>query len=109
MYDLNRDIFAAAPPFLIVFANGQWRVATQVFKHSDGVGFIEPFASDTDLERPSGVIPGATWHVGDNLWETDYKTRIMNLDHPHDRRHPARQLWLQWLLHQQQRRTSCTH
>ncbi|MGD2117941.1 MAG: hypothetical protein PVG66_06265 [Chromatiales bacterium] len=91
----SKDIYDAEPPFLILFANQQWKVASKLQPHNDGVGYVEPFSPDEDAM--SGVIPGSPWHVGDNVWELDYATQIMTLDHPNLRKHPAWQLWLQWL------------
>jgi hypothetical protein len=92
-----RNIFETNPPFLIVFGNGQWKVARQLFPHPEGVAYLEPFSEHQDAEDPDGVIPGSPWHVGDNVWEMDYNTQIMTLDHPHQHRHPGWRLWLHWL------------
>lgn len=91
-----RDILAIDPPFLIVFGDGQWRVARRVESHPDGLAFFEPF-SPQPKDVPDGVLPGIPWHVGDNLWELDYHTQIMTLDHPHQHGHPGWRLWLHWL------------
>ena len=104
-----RDIFEVEPPFLILFGNGEWKVARQLLPHADGIAYLEPFSDRTADTEPDGVIPGAPWHVGDNLWEMDYSTQIMTLNHPHQQRHPAWQLWLQWLSHQQLQSTPRAH
>ena len=92
-----RNIFDVEPPFLIVLGNGNWRVARHIFAHGQGIGFIEPFSKTDSENHPDGVLPGSPWHVGDNVWEMDYKAQIMTLDHPQYRNHPAWRLWLQWL------------
>jgi hypothetical protein len=92
-----RNIFEIEPPFLIVFGNGDWKVARRIFAHEDGIAFLEPFSSRTGEADLDGVLPGSPWHVGDNVWEMDYNAQIMTLDHPHYRTHPAWRLWLRWL------------
>jgi hypothetical protein len=97
MLNAPNDIYDTKPPFLILLGDGSWRVALELFPCTDGVGYIEPFAEQASHESPSGVLPGAPWHVGDELWELDHNARIMTLDHPHNRNHPAWRLWLHWL------------
>lgn len=104
-----RDIFAEEPPFLIVFGNGQWKVARQLLPHADGVAYLEPFSERRDDEEPDGVIHGSPWHVGDSVWEMDYNTQIMTLNHPHQHRHPGWRLWLHWLSRVRQEQQSQTH
>lgn len=91
-----KDIFSVEPPFLILLGNGNWRVARAIHPHPDGLAYVEPFSS-ADAESPSGVLAGEPWHVGNHVWEMEYNTQIMTLDHPYHRAHPAWQLWLQWL------------
>ena len=104
-----RNIYEVEPPFLILFGNGEWKVARQILPHTDGVAYLEPFSEDSTEADPDGVIPGSPWHVGENVWEMDYSTQIMTLDHPQQRRHPAWQLWLQWLSLQRQKQGPRKH
>lgn len=98
MLDHDRDILSSKPPFLVLFANNAWKVAIELLPHPQGIAIIEPF-SDGDKDS-AVIIPGTPWHVGDNVWEFDYATQIMTLDHPNYHKHPAWQLWLYWLQHQ---------
>ena len=109
MLSQPNDIYAIEPPFLILFGDGSWRVARELFPYQDGVGFVEPFADQADRDHPSGVVPGQPWHVGDEVWELDYNAQIMTLDHPHHHKHPGWRLWLQWLSHQQQAISALSH
>lgn len=90
------DIYGVKPPFLIIFGNGDWKVAEKIAPHQEGVAFFEPFSARPD-DLADGVVQGAPWHVGDNVWEMDYNAQIMTLNHPHCQAHPAWRLWLQWL------------
>ena len=98
MQEHDRSIFDADPPFLVLFANKQWKLAIDVKPHAQGIQIVEPFS--TDEVHDSLVIPGSPWHVGENVWELDYATQVMTLDHPNHHSHPAWQLWLHWLQHQ---------
>ncbi len=95
MLNRPRNLFDIEPPFLIVFGNGDWRVARQLLPHAEGVAYLEPFSAQDTATEPDGVIPGSPWHIGAGIWEMDYNTQIMTLAHPHQRRHPGWQLWLQ--------------
>lgn len=107
MQDHDRDIFEAKPPFLVLYANKQWKVAAEVKPHPRGVALIEPFSEGN--QDAAVIIPGTPWHVGDNVWELDYATQIMTLDHPNYHHHPAWQLWLHWLKHQSEQPDLTTH
>jgi hypothetical protein len=98
MQEHDRSIFEADPPFLVLFANQQWKVAIEVIPHAQGIAIIEPFSENTP--DSAVIIPGSPWHVGDNVWEFDYATQVMTLNHPNYRKHPAWQLWLYWLQQQ---------
>lgn len=104
-----RDILEIDPPFLILFGNGEWKVANQLVAHPDGVGYFEPFSLKKDSADPDGIVYGSPWHVGDNVWEMGYNTQIMTLDHPQYRQHPAWQYWLYWLARRDQHVTQKTH
>ncbi len=97
MQEHDRSIFSAAPPFLVLFANGQWKLAIEVLPHAQGIAVVEAFAADAPDSNL--IIPGSPWHVGENVWELDYATQVMTLDHPNHYAHPAWQLWLHWLQH----------
>ena len=104
-----RNILEIDPPFLIIFGNGDWKVARRLVAHPDGVGYFEPYSAADDDENPDGVVAGSPWHVGDNVWELDYNTQIMTLDHPQYHTHPAWQLWLVWLTTHDQHGVQNTH
>ena len=67
MLSSQNDIYAIEPPFLILYGDGSWRVARELFPYQDGVGFVEPFADQASRDAPSGVVPGKPWHVGDDF------------------------------------------
>ncbi len=97
MQEHDRSIFEATPPFLVLFASGHWKLAIEVKPHAQGITITEPF-SDNDPDS-FVIIPGTPWHVGENIWEFDYATQVMTLNHPNYHNHPAWQLWLHWLQH----------
>ena len=107
MQEHDRSIFEAEPPFLVLFANGQWKLAIEVIPHAQGIAISEPFSENTPDSNI--VIPGSPWHVGDNVWELDYATQVMTLDHPNHHQHPAWQLWLHWLQHQNKDNNASLH
>ncbi len=104
-----RNIFDIEPPFLIIFGNRDWKVAKRLTTHPEGVGYYEPFSATGDSDEPDGIVSGSPWHVGDNVWELDYNTQIMTLDHPYYHDHPAWQVWLHWLAAQDKHDTQKTH
>ncbi len=103
----DKDIFEAEPPFLVVYANNQWKVAVELVAHARGVAFIEPFSHDGDDQL--NIVPGTAWHLGENVWEFDYATKIMTLNHPCYHKHPGWQLWLAWLQHQLDKPPPASH
>ena len=103
------DIFQVDPPFLILFGNGQWKVASRLLPHPDGIGYQEPFSTIAEVDQPHGVVSGNPWHVGDDVWEMDYNTQIMTLDHSNFHSHPAWRLWLHWLMVQSENESQITH
>lgn len=95
MQEHDRSIFKADPPFLVIYANKQWKVALEILPHPKGAAFIEPYM-ENDPDQAI-ILPGTPWHIGDNVWEFDYATQVMTLDHPNYHNHPAWRLWLHWL------------
>lgn len=98
MHDHDRNIFEAKPPFLVLYASQQWKLAIEIQPHAQGIAIVEPFSGDNPDAKV--IVPGSPWHVGDNVWEFDYATQVMTLDHPSYHKHPAWQLWLYWLQHE---------
>ena len=103
----HKDIFEAKPPFLVLYNNKQWKVAIELVQHVKGIAFIEPFTHKTDDQLT--IVPGTSWHVGEEVWEFDYGTQIMTLDHPNYHKHPAWQLWLSWLQHVNEEKDHINH
>ena len=107
MQEHDRNILDADPPFLILFADKKWKLAIELVPHPQGIAFIEAFHED----QPDSaiLIPGSPWHVGENVWEFDYATQVMTLDHPSYHNHPAWQLWLYWRKHQSEKAKLSKH
>ncbi len=103
----HKDIFEADPPFLVVYPNNEWKVAVELVQHAKGVAFVEPFSHDGDDKL--NIVSGSAWHLGENVWEFDYATKITTLDHPNYHKHPAWRLWLSWLQHQHNEREHTSH
>lgn len=101
------NILKASPPFLVLYANNQWKVAIELIKHPKGIAFLEPFHEDSPDNAI--IIPGSPWHVGESVWEFDYATQVMTLDHPNYHKHPAWQLWLYWLKYQTEKNELARH
>lgn len=91
------DIFSISPPFLITFNDGSWKVAKDVFPLDQGVGFVQPFASEFDGDSESEVLSGSPWNTEKDVWELDYGTRVTALNQPNHHTHPGWSLWTQWL------------
>jgi len=65
MQEHDRSIFEAEPPFLVLFANGQWKLAIELVPHSQGIAIIEPFSSNqADSNR---ALPGMLAKTCGNL------------------------------------------
>jgi hypothetical protein len=97
MLNRPKDLFSVEPPFLILFGDGTWAVAREIFPAAGGVGYVEPFAEEIAGEPRHQVVPGVPFHVGGHVWDLDYNNQIMTLDHPYHRKHPAWAMWLRWL------------
>ncbi len=96
---MNTDLIAAsaAGDGLLVFAGGAWRLAIHVFKHSQGVVFVEPGWCNPDavgkfyFHLVRGEITGrGPWRVGET--PIDYLPE----DHP---------LTLDWVAAKEYERT----
>jgi len=96
---MKQDIFSISPPFLIMFKDGSWRVAREIFPHDQGLGYIEPYAPERDNGPDSIVLSGSPWSVKEGIWELDFGTKILKLNQPGFYKHPGWSLWTQWLRH----------
>lgn len=72
-------------------------MAREVFPHDQGVGFVEPFATEFDGDPDSAVLSGSPWNTEKDVWELDYGTRVTALNTPGYYKHPGWSLWTQWL------------
>lgn len=95
----NKDIHSINPPFLILFADGSWKVAAHIFPHAEGLCYVQPFYDSDEADNKVGLLVGAPFHVADNVWEMEYSVQIMTLagDYYHD--HPAWAFWQEWVQH----------
>ena len=94
-----KDIYSISPPFLILFKDGSWRVAKEIFPHDRGLGYIEPYAPESDRGPDPVVLSGSPWSTKDGVWELDFGTRIYTLNQPGLYKHPGWSLWTHWLRH----------
>lgn len=92
----KKDISTADFPLLMQASNGDWSLVSKISTSSAGVSFeiLEKRNGKYAKRSISQLEP--PFYVGADIWELNYGTTLMTLNHKTLEAHPARQLWQDW-------------
>ncbi len=95
----DKDILISNPPFLLEFATNEWTLVSKISGSNNNLKL-------EIVERKNGVFSQRTlelndppFYVGADIWELEYGSRLMTLNHQSLIDHPARKIWKEWLVH----------
>lgn len=95
----DKDICKSNPPFLLQSATNEWTLISKISgsKHNLKLEIVE--RKNEEFSQRSLVLNDPPFYVGADVWELEYGSRLMTLNHPSLINHPAREIWKDWLVH----------
>jgi len=94
----KKDISSVQLPMLMQTSNRNWKL---VLKTKTSATFDIEILERVNDEFITRVISQdePPFYVGEDVWELDYGTTLMTLNHESLATHPAHQLWKEWLAY----------
>lgn len=97
MLPSKKDILKSSPPFLMKHLNSEWSLVIDI---TDINGILKLDIVDMNksvLNQRVIKLTEQPFYVGEDVWELDYGSVLMTLNHPSLLAHPARKIWGTWL------------
>ena len=92
----KKELFDCNPPFLIKFANGKWSLAVKISILNNNIKLLIVQTENGELLKRYFEISEPPFYVGAEVWELEYGSVLMTLNHPSLDNHPAKKLWEKW-------------
>lgn len=87
------------PPFLLLSATGEWALVLKVTETSNGLMLEVLESNNGEFVTRSINLNEEPFYVGADIWELEYGSVLMTLNHQSLYEHPAQTLWKQWVMH----------
>ena len=97
MLPSKKDILKCSPPFLMELPTGEWSLIINVAEVN---GFLKLDIVNMKkgvLKQRAIELTEQPFYVGADVWELNYGSVLMTLEHPSLLGHPARKIWEAWL------------
>jgi len=92
-----KDILKCNPPYLLQYPSGDWSLVIKIVQFNGNLKLtILDMESDNFTQRNITLIE-PPFYVAANVWELEYGSVVMTLDHPTLLDHPAKNIWDKWI------------
>ena len=96
MLPSKKEISESSPPYLLKHPNGDWSLVTKVIDSKKGQKLVLLYIKNNKFKQREVEIKEPLFYVGADVWELEFGSILMTLDHPTLFNHPAMTLWKQW-------------
>ncbi len=93
----KKAIYNANPPFLLTLATKSWVLVSKVSESNNCLTLEIVEIKNGNFNVRSIDLNELPFYVGEDIWELEYGSVIMTLNHPSLHDHPAKTLWEQWI------------
>lgn len=93
----KKEINNANPPFLLTSATKSWVLVSKVSESNNCLTLEIVEIKNGKFNVRSISLNELPFYVGADIWELEYGSVIMTLNHPSLHDHPANTLWEQWI------------
>ena len=94
----QKNILEFKQPFLLVHPAADWLVVIVISNAVNGLKLTILEEADNTFKKREINIYTVPFYVGADIWELDYGTVLMGLNHSTLVDHPAINLWKRWKL-----------
>ena len=92
----NKAINNVNPPFLLRSATGKWTLVSKITETENCLKLEAVESNNGNFNMRSINLNELPFYVGADIWELEYGSVIMTLNHPSLHDHPANTLW-EWI------------
>lgn len=93
----KEEIGTFTPPFILRTATGKWTLVSKVIRVESNLKLEIIENKNGNFCVRSIDLKEEPFYVGEGVWELEYGSVIMSLNHQSLDDHPANALWTQWL------------
>ena len=79
------------------YPNGDWFLVTEIIKADSIQKLVIVYRKDDEFKQRCVDIAEPLFYVGADVWELEFGSILMTLEHPTLLDHPAMKLWMEWL------------
>ena len=98
MLSSKKDILECSPPFVMEYPAGDWSLVTKISGVNNILKHTIVYIKNGALKQRYLDVKEPPFYVGAEVWELDYGSVLMTLNHPSLLEHPARKIWEEWLV-----------
>ncbi len=95
----DKDICKSNPPFLLQSATSEWTLVSKISGSNNNLKLAIVERKNGGFSQRTLELNDPPFYVGADVWELEYGSRLMTLNHPSLIDHPARKIWKEWLVH----------
>ncbi len=93
----KKNILECNPPFLMELPNNKWQLVGQITLVGERYSVTIIEKDDGNFTKRIINLDEAPFYVGEDVWELNYGSTLMTLNHKSLDDHPAKQLWQEYL------------
>lgn len=93
MLPTKKDILECSPPFVMEYTAGDWSLVTKISGVNNLLKLTIVYIKNGELKQRYLDVMEPPFYVGADVWELDYGSVLMTLNHPSLLEHPARKIW----------------
>lgn len=97
----QKDILESNPPFLMDLSNNTWQLVEQIALIEEQYHLTIIDKNDEGFFKRVMHLDEKPFHIGVGVWELDYGSTLMTLDHASLAEHPAKNMWQEYLRNSQ--------
>jgi len=93
----KKNILECNPPFLMHLSNSKWQLVEQIALIDNRYHLTVMEKESESISKRVIYLDEAPFHVGEDVWELNYGSTLMTLNHESLAGHPAKQMWQEYL------------
>jgi len=94
----KKGIHNANPPFLLRSATGKWTLVSKITETENCLKLEVVEIKNGNFSMRFISLNEQPFYVGADIWELEYGSVLMTLNHSSLNDHPAQTLWEQWIV-----------
>lgn len=93
----QKNILECNPPYVMELSNNTWQLVEQITLIEERYSLTIIEKDDEKISKRIIYLDETPFHVGEEVWELNYGSTLMTLNHKSLDGHPAKQVWQEYL------------